>query len=158
MRSARVSSILRMVVRSLVSIPSPDGWIRELLFVLCCPFFFCLPAFYDLSRPWSVILLPLAQVSAGRQSHGAYNTGKGRSKQNNNIVYGFCLVKGKAKHHIEDFHHAEFKKINQVELGLFAIYDGHLSHTVPHYLQNHLLQTIVTRVEFTVPSCGWVHS
>lgn len=47
---------------------------------------------------------------------------------------------------MEDYHVAKFVKIQGHELGLFAIYDGHLGDTVPSYLQKHLFANILKEV------------
>lgn len=47
---------------------------------------------------------------------------------------------------MEDYHVAKFVKIQDHELGLFAIYDGHLGDTVPAYLQKHLFANILKEV------------
>lgn len=73
------------------------------------------------------------------------NYGKGRSHEGI-IKYGFCLVKGKANHPMEDYHVAKFVQIQEHELGLFAIYDGHLGESVPAYLQKHLFSNILKEV------------
>ena len=83
---------------------------------------------------------------AGWQPSSSSDTGKGKSKTSNRIAHGFSLVKGKANHPMEDFHVAEFVPLNNHELGLFAIFDGHLGHDVPHYLQNNLFNNILSRV------------
>ncbi|KAH7330763.1 hypothetical protein KP509_20G000600 [Ceratopteris richardii] len=49
---------------------------------------------------------------------------------------------------MEDYHVAEFRVVNNTELGLFAIFDGHLGHDVPRYLQNHLFGNIINEPEF----------
>ncbi|XP_038899741.1 probable protein phosphatase 2C 10 isoform X2 [Benincasa hispida] len=79
----------------------------------------------------------------------ALNYGKGRSHEGI-IKYGFCLVKGKANHPMEDYHVAKFVQIQEHELGLFAIYDGHLGESVPAYLQKHLFPNILKEEEFWV--------
>ncbi|XP_071709309.1 uncharacterized protein [Rutidosis leptorrhynchoides] len=56
--------------------------------------------------------------------------GKGRGQQGS-VKYGFTLVKGKANHPMEDYHVAKFIPHQGRGLGLFAIYDGHLGHSVP---------------------------
>lgn len=71
------------------------------------------------------------------------DTGKGRSKLSSRLVYGFSLVKGKANHPMEDYHVAEFRRISNHELGLFAIFDGHMGHEVAQYLQEHLFDNIL---------------
>ncbi|KAK9989089.1 hypothetical protein SO802_029328 [Lithocarpus litseifolius] len=86
---------------------------------------------------------PVSQVG-GRSS---CISGKGRSHQGT-AKYGFSLVKGKANHPMEDYHVAKFVHIQGQELGLFAIYDGHLGDSVPTYLQKHLFPNILKEDEF----------
>lgn len=84
--------------------------------------------------------------------HSSCNSGKGRSHLSpNKIVHGFSLVKGKASHPMEDYHVAEFTQIKGHELGLYAIFDGHLGDSVPSYLQKNLFTNILSEEEF------WVH-
>ncbi|KAH7575596.1 hypothetical protein JRO89_XS02G0158900 [Xanthoceras sorbifolium] len=83
-------------------------------------------------------------VVGGRSS---CSSGKGRSHQGP-VKYGFSLVKGKANHPMEDFHVAKFVQVDGRELGLFAIYDGHLGDSVPAYLQKHLFPNILKDEEF----------
>ncbi|KAK4846632.1 hypothetical protein QYF36_020084 [Acer negundo] len=85
-----------------------------------------------------------SQVVGGRSS---CTSGKGRSHQCP-VKYGFSLVKGKANHPMEDFHVAKFVQFQGRELGLFAIYDGHLGDSVPAYLQKHLFSNILKDEEF----------
>ncbi|CAB4289759.1 unnamed protein product [Prunus armeniaca] len=85
-----------------------------------------------------------SQVVGGRSS---CSSGKGRSHQGP-VKYGFSLVKGKANHPMEDFHVAKFVHSQGHELGLFAIYDGHLGDSVPAYLQKHLFPNILKDEEF----------
>ena len=73
------------------------------------------------------------------------SSGKGRSYQGL-VKYGFNLVKGKANHPMEDYHVAKFVHCKGYELGLFAIYDGHLGDGVPVYLQKHLFSNILKEV------------
>ncbi|CAN7034742.1 hypothetical protein IGI04_032158 [Brassica rapa subsp. trilocularis] len=80
---------------------------------------------------------------------GQSSSGKGRSDEGS-IKYGFSLVKGKANHPMEDYHVANFINIQDHELGLFAIYDGHMGDTVPAYLQKHLFSNILKEGEFWV--------
>lgn len=47
---------------------------------------------------------------------------------------------------MEDYVVAQFKQIEDHELGLFAIFDGHLSHEIPEYLQNNLFNNILKEV------------
>ncbi|XP_031739476.1 probable protein phosphatase 2C 10 isoform X2 [Cucumis sativus] len=51
---------------------------------------------------------------------------------------------------MEDYHVAKFVQIQEHELGLFAIYDGHLGESVPAYLQKHLFSNILKEEEFWV--------
>ncbi|PON34841.1 Protein phosphatase [Parasponia andersonii] len=76
-------------------------------------------------------------------SSSAPDTGKGKSKRSKHITHGFHMVKGKSKHAMEDYLVSEFKQQNDAELGLFAIFDGHLGHDVANYLQNHLFENIL---------------
>ncbi|POO03973.1 Protein phosphatase [Trema orientale] len=87
-----------------------------------------------------------SQLVGGNSSS---NSGKGRSHEGI-IKFGFSLLKGKANHPMEDYHVAKFVKIQGHELGLFAIYDGHLGDSVPAYLQKHLFQNILKEEEFWV--------
>ena len=61
-------------------------------------------------------------------------------------VYGHYLIKGKSRHAMEDYFVAEVKKVNNHDLGLFAIYDGHLGHHVADYLQRNLFNNILKEV------------
>ncbi|KAH9298586.1 hypothetical protein KI387_030268, partial [Taxus chinensis] len=84
--------------------------------------------------------------------HSSCSSGKGKNRLGSNkIVYGFSLVKGKASHPMEDYHVAEFTQIKGHELGLYAIFDGHLGDSVASYLQKNLFQNILSEEEF------WVH-
>lgn len=62
------------------------------------------------------------------------------------ITHGFHLMKGKTSHAMEDYLVSEFKQEKDKELGLFAIFDGHLGHDVASYLQNHLFDNILKQV------------
>ncbi|KAF7842981.1 putative protein phosphatase 2C 9 isoform X1 [Senna tora] len=85
----------------------------------------------------------------GRDPSGrsSCSSGKGRSHQTP-VKYGFSLVKGKANHPMEDYHVAKFVQVRGHELGLFAIYDGHLGDSVPAYLQKNLFTNILKDEEF----------
>ncbi|KAH7833065.1 hypothetical protein Vadar_002801 [Vaccinium darrowii] len=85
-----------------------------------------------------------SQLSGRRSSYGS---GKGRSREGH-TKYGFTLVKGKANHPMEDYHVAKFVQYQGRELGLFAIYDGHLGDKVPAYLQKNLFHNILKEEEF----------
>jgi len=85
-----------------------------------------------------------SQLSGRRSSYGS---GKGRSHEGH-TKYGFTLVKGKANHPMEDYHVAKFVQYQGRELGLFAIYDGHLGDKVPAYLQKNLFHNILKEEEF----------
>lgn len=75
-------------------------------------------------------------------------SGKGKSKMSKNVTHGYHLVKGKSYHDMEDYVFAQFKQIDNNELGLFAIYDGHLSHDIPDYLKSHLFENIINEPDF----------
>lgn len=49
---------------------------------------------------------------------------------------------------MEDYHVAKFVQYQGRELGLFAIYDGHLGDKVPAYLQKNLFRNILKEEEF----------
>ncbi|XP_044475537.1 probable protein phosphatase 2C 10 isoform X2 [Mangifera indica] len=83
------------------------------------------------------------ELVRGRSS----STGKGRSHEGL-IKFGFSLIKGKANHPMEDYHVAKFIQSQGHEIGLFAIYDGHLGESVPAYLQKHLFSNILKEDEF----------
>ncbi|XAR49456.1 Phosphoprotein phosphatase [Bertholletia excelsa] len=85
-----------------------------------------------------------SELSGGRSSCGS---GKGKSSRGP-IKYGFSLLKGKANHPMEDYYVAKFVQHHGRELGLFAIYDGHLGDSVPAYLQKHLFQNILKEEDF----------
>ncbi|CAE5958238.1 unnamed protein product [Arabidopsis arenosa] len=87
-----------------------------------------------------------SEVVGGQSSS---RSGKGRSDEGM-IKYGFSLVKGKANHPMEDYHVANFINIQDHELGLFAIYDGHMGDSVPAYLQKRLFSNILKEGEFWV--------
>jgi hypothetical protein len=75
------------------------------------------------------------------------DTGKGRSKlSSNKVTHGFHLVEGKSGHDMEDYHVAEYKCEKNHELGLFAIFDGHLGDRVPSYLRANLFCNILKEV------------
>ncbi|GKV15966.1 hypothetical protein SLEP1_g26687 [Rubroshorea leprosula] len=65
-----------------------------------------------------------------------------------NITHGYHLVKGRSHHAMEDYVVADFKQVDDNELGLFAIFDGHLSHVIPDYLKNHLFENILNEPDF----------
>ncbi|KAE9605919.1 hypothetical protein Lal_00025562 [Lupinus albus] len=87
---------------------------------------------------------PFSQhVSSGSST----STGKGKNYEGS-MKYGFALVKGRANHPMEDYHVAKFVQIQEKELGLFAIYDGHLGDRVPAYLQKNLFSNILKEDKF----------
>lgn len=75
------------------------------------------------------------------------DTGKGKGKVSKHITHGFHLLKGKANHPMEDCLVSHFKQIDDKELGLFAIFDGHMGHDVANYLQTHLFDNILKEVK-----------
>ncbi|KAF6155870.1 hypothetical protein GIB67_039201 [Kingdonia uniflora] len=82
---------------------------------------------------------------------GSSTSEVGRVKSNmssKQITHGHHLVKGKSHHDMEDYVVAQFKQVEDKELGLFAIFDGHLSHEVPHYLCSHLFDNILNEPDF----------
>lgn len=82
--------------------------------------------------------------SAACLNSSSEDTGKGRSKFSyNKVRHGFHLVEGKSGHDMEDYHVAEYRFENNHELGLFAIFDGHLGDAVPSYLKYNLFNNIL---------------
>lgn len=93
-------------------------------------------------------ILNKMKVKAGFGSSTS-ETGKGKCKMSGkHIRHGYHLVKGKSSHPMEDYLVAEFRKVGDNELGLFAIFDGHLGHDVPNYLRSHLFENILKEPEF----------
>lgn len=88
------------------------------------------------------------QEKVGLNPSNNAESGKGKSKMSKNITHGYHLVKGKANHPMEDYVFAEFKQVNGSELGLFAIFDGHLSHVIPDYLKANLFNNILNEPDF----------
>ncbi|KAJ9145627.1 hypothetical protein P3X46_027990 [Hevea brasiliensis] len=79
------------------------------------------------------------------------DSGKGRSKSSSKkMSHGFQLVEGKSGHDMEDYHVAEYRKIKNHELGLFAIFDGHLGDRVPSYLKDKLFLNILEESNFWI--------
>lgn len=76
------------------------------------------------------------------------DAGKGKSKMPKKVTTGFCLFKGKSNHAMEDYLVSEFRQIDNNELGLFAIFDGHMGHDVAKYLQLHLFDNILKEHDF----------
>ncbi|CAA6662392.1 unnamed protein product [Spirodela intermedia] len=69
---------------------------------------------------------------------------KGRSKKSSNKwAHGYHLVKGQSGHDMEDYHVAEHRYERGHELGLYAIFDGHLGDSVPSYLKGNLFTNIL---------------
>lgn len=73
-------------------------------------------------------------------------TGKGKSNMSKQLTHGYHLVEGKSGHAMEDYVFAEFRRVDDNELGLFAIFDGHLSRDIPNYLKSHLFNNILKEV------------
>ncbi|CAL9088761.1 unnamed protein product [Musa textilis] len=87
--------------------------------------------------------------SSSQFAGSSSDAGKGRSSQGRTkVTYGFNLVKGKTNHPMEDYHVAKFINMRGQELGLFAIFDGHLGNNVPAYLQKHLFTNILKEEQF----------
>ncbi|MQL81919.1 hypothetical protein Taro_014385 [Colocasia esculenta] len=85
----------------------------------------------------------------GLATQSSSTAGKGKSSQSSiKVTYGYSLVKGRTNHPIEDYHVSKFMRMKGKELGLFAIFDGHLGDSVPAYLQKHLFANILKEQEF----------
>ncbi|XP_030552396.1 probable protein phosphatase 2C 28 [Rhodamnia argentea] len=71
------------------------------------------------------------------------------------VTHGFNLVEGKVDHSMEDFIVAEKREHDGIELGLYAIFDGHSGCKVAEYLQHHLFDNILSELDFwTSPECA----
>lgn len=92
-------------------------------------------------------ILHKMKVKAGFSSSPP-DTGKGKGKISKHISHGFHLVKGKASHPMEDYVVSQFKQVDDKELGLFAIFDGHMGHDVANYLQTCLFDNILKEPDF----------
>ncbi|XP_020589664.1 probable protein phosphatase 2C 62 [Phalaenopsis equestris] len=94
-------------------------------------------------------ILHKMKVKAGLSSSNTDTTGKGKTKMSGrHIRHGYHLVKGQSNHPMEDYIVAQFKHAGDSELGLFAIFDGHMGHDVPNYLQSHLFDNILRQPDF----------
>lgn len=93
-------------------------------------------------------LSPVDKAAACLISSSAGDTaGKGRSKKSSNKwAHGYHLVKGQSGHDMEDYHVAEHRYERGHELGLYAIFDGHLGDSVPSYLKGNLFTNILKEV------------
>ncbi|CAI0461037.1 unnamed protein product [Linum tenue] len=87
-------------------------------------------------------------VKAIQCASGSEATVKGKGKVSNHVTYGSHLVKGKSHHAMEDYVVSDLKHVHNHDLGLFAIFDGHLGHDVANYLQNHLFDNILKEKDF----------
>lgn len=63
------------------------------------------------------------------------------------VKHGYHTVEGKSTHPMEDYVFAQYKQVEDHELGLFAIFDGHLSQGIPDYLRANLFDNILNEVE-----------
>jgi len=72
--------------------------------------------------------------------------GKGKSRMSR--TSGSHLVKGKSNHPMEDYLVSENRTVDDKDLGLFAVYDGHMGHNVPNYLKSHLFNNILNEPDF----------
>ncbi|PKA52927.1 putative protein phosphatase 2C 44 [Apostasia shenzhenica] len=94
-------------------------------------------------------LLNLFKSATCLNATSADSTGKGGSKfSSKRVKHGFHLVEGKSGHDMEDYHVAEYRYENDHELGLFAIFDGHLGDGVPSYLKDNLFNNILNEPIF----------
>ncbi|CAI8617793.1 unnamed protein product [Vicia faba] len=62
--------------------------------------------------------------------------------------HGCHLMEGEMNHGMEDYVFAQHKKLNDYDLGLYAIFDGHSGRDVAKYLQNHLFENILNEPDF----------
>ncbi|KAI5059236.1 hypothetical protein GOP47_0025555 [Adiantum capillus-veneris] len=74
-------------------------------------------------------------------------------KSRHHVVYGSHVMKGKSSRPMEDHIVCEIKCLKEHDVGLFAVFDGHLGHEVSCYLQANLFNNILNQPAFwTDPS------
>ncbi|KAK2988500.1 hypothetical protein RJ640_014515 [Escallonia rubra] len=78
------------------------------------------------------------------------DSSKGKNRVSRHITHGFHLVEGKSNHAMEDCLVSKFEELDNNELGLFAIYDGHMGHDVAKYLQSNLFDNILKEHDFWI--------
>uniref|UniRef100_A0A7N0ZV42 protein-serine/threonine phosphatase n=1 Tax=Kalanchoe fedtschenkoi TaxID=63787 RepID=A0A7N0ZV42_KALFE len=93
-------------------------------------------------------LLHKMKAKVGLGSSASADAGKGKGKTQRSVTHGFHLVKGQSKHGMEDYLVSDITILGGIELGLFAIFDGHLGHDVASYLQVNLFQNILMEPDF----------
>ncbi|EPS70851.1 hypothetical protein M569_03910 [Genlisea aurea] len=93
-------------------------------------------------------IIQKVKEKVGISSSSSSDAGKGKSRIDRHITHGYHLVEGKSGHSMEDYVFAQFQKFGDNELGLFAIFDGHLSREIPDYLKSHLFNNILNEPEF----------
>lgn len=76
---------------------------------------------------------------------------------NGNVTYGYHLVRGKMGHGMEDYIVAESRKVDDYQLGLYAIFDGHSGRDVAEYLQSRLFDNILSEVLSTLSLLACLH-
>ncbi|MCL7042144.1 hypothetical protein MKW94_001543 [Papaver nudicaule] len=64
------------------------------------------------------------------------------------VTHGYHLVEGKTAHAMEDYIVAKTRQVDDSELGLYAIFDGHSGRDVAKYLQKHLFENILSQPDF----------
>lgn len=72
----------------------------------------------------------------------------GREGKRARVSFGFAKVKGRRKITIEDFHVARIQEVDNQEIGLFAIMDGHGGPDVAVYLTDNIFEVITTHADF----------
>eukprot|EP00252_Welwitschia_mirabilis_P024181 TRINITY_DN7070_c0_g1_i2.p1 TRINITY_DN7070_c0_g1~~TRINITY_DN7070_c0_g1_i2.p1 ORF type:complete len:297 (+),score=61.72 TRINITY_DN7070_c0_g1_i2:634-1524(+) len=103
-------------------------------------------------------ILHKIKVAAGFTPSSS-DTGKGQCKlPSNKVTHGFHLVKGKSRHDMEDYHVAEYRRLGEHHLGLFAIFDGHLGNSVASYLQSNLFNNILNEPDFWKDPVGAIEN
>lgn len=97
------------------------------------------------------------EIQRSTISSGVYiphDSGKRKNKMSNdsnllvNATYGLCLVEGHNLQPMEDDAVAEIRKTGDYEIGLFALFDGYESHSIPHHLKSNLFNNILAHPAF----------
>ncbi|KAI3926178.1 hypothetical protein MKW98_028314 [Papaver atlanticum] len=73
---------------------------------------------------------------------------KSLSGMSKHVGHGYHLVQGKQGHAMEDYIVAKTRQVDDSELGLYAIFDGHSGRDVAKYLQKHLFENILSEPDF----------
>lgn len=86
------------------------------------------------------------EMTAGEEERTAWRGG-GEGEQTN-VTFGYARVKGLHDHPIEDYHVARMTSLDGIEIGLFAVFDGHAGTEVASFLEQELFDRILAHPNF----------